>query len=215
VSGDRIPVIGMVGGIGSGKSTLARWVAERYPVVAIDADRIGHQVLERPDVIRRLREQLGDDILNEQGNIDRARLARRVFGDTPAHHADRQRLEQIVHPEIQQDIERTVAGLDPSATCCVLLDAAVLLESGWDRICDFVIFVDAPEALRHHRITSLRGWSADELARRSASQWPLERKRSAATALVDNAGPIDESGARLWNVVQRLVPGCGRGPGAG
>lgn len=206
MSDGRIPVVGIVGGIGSGKSTLARWVAEHYPVVAIDADRVGHRALERPEVIQQLRAAFGDEILNAQGAIERSQLARRVFGDTPAHEADRRRLEQIVHPEIQREIERQIAGLNPAAVCCVLLDAAVLLESGWSRFCDGLVFVDTPEDQRLRWVTQRRGWTAEELARRTASQWPLERKRAAAQAVVVNDGSVEQGGERLWRVLQQFFP---------
>lgn len=206
MSGGRIPVVGIVGGIGSGKSTLAQWVAEHYPVVAIDADRLGHRALERPEIIQQLRVAFGDDILNAQGKIERSLLAHRVFGDSPVHEANRHRLEQIVHPEIQREIERQIAELNPAAVCCVLLDAAVLLESGWDHFCDVLVFVDTPEDQRMRWVTQRRGWTAQELARRAASQWPLERKRAVAQAVVVNDGPVEQGGERLWRVLQQFFP---------
>ena len=201
----RILVVGIVGGVGSGKSTLARWVAEHHPVAVIDADRIGHEVLQQPAVIARLRTIFGDQIVNAQGQIQRSALAARVFGDDPAQRAAKQQLEAVVHPEIQREVERRIAAFDPDEVKCVLLDAAVLLESNWRTHCDAVIFVDTPLERRQAWVEANRGWSAEELKRREASQWSLAEKRAAANAVVVNDGTVDESGTRLWSALARLI----------
>jgi dephospho-CoA kinase len=200
----KIPVVGIVGGIGSGKSTLAKWVAERHPVAVIDADRIGHRLLEDPDVVARLRTAFGDSILNSEGGVERARLAALVFGTAAEHRANRARLESIVHPEIRRETERQIGALDPTEMRCVFLDAAVLLESGWRSLCDRLIFVDTPAEKRAAWVKQHRGWQADELARREASQWPLAAKRTACDATIHNDGTVAEGGERLWAAVTAL-----------
>lgn len=201
----RIPVIGIVGGVGSGKSTLAKWVAENHPVAIIDADRLGHAALELPQVIEQLRQTFGAEILDAAGRVQRSAVAARVFGDTPAHHTARQQLEAIVHPEIDRAVERQIAGFDPAFVKSVLLDAAVMLESGWRDHCDAVIFVDTPLERRRAWVQASRGWSAEELMRREASQWSLADKRAAADAVVVNDGTIEEGGARLWETIARFI----------
>jgi dephospho-CoA kinase len=196
-------VIGIVGGVGSGKSALARWVAEHHPVAVIDADKIGHEVLVQPQVAAQLRQAFGAEILDESGRVQRASLAARVFGESDEHRAARSRLESIVHPEIDREVERQIGAMDRDAVRCVLLDAAVLLESGWRTHCDAVIFIDTPLARRRQWVQAGRGWSADELARREASQWPLDQKRAAADAVVVNDGTVAEGGARLWEAISR------------
>jgi dephospho-CoA kinase len=199
-----LPILGIVGGIGSGKSTLARWVADHHPVAVIDADRLGHEVLQHPAVIAQLRQALGADIVDSNGQVLRSVLAACVFGDTLAHHSAREQLEAIVHPAIGREVERQIAALDPAMTKCVLLDAAVLLEAGWRDRCDGLIFIDTPEDRRRAWVAA-RGWSPAELARREASQWPLERKRQAADAAVANDGTVEEAGERLWQAVEALL----------
>jgi len=198
-----IPVVGVVGGIGSGKSALTRWVAEHQPVVVIDADRIGHQVLERPDVIAQLRQTFGEAICDDRGQIVRSALAKRVFGDTAEHHAARTKLEAVSHPRIRDEIERQIAALDPATVKYVLLDAAVLLESQWKTFCDAIVFIDTPTERRQAWVAN-RGWSPEELARREASQWSLADKRAAANAVVVNNGTVADGGERLWEAMNRL-----------
>lgn len=201
----RIPVIGIVGGIGSGKSVVAQWVASRANIHVIDADRLGHEVLLAADVKAALRGQFGDDIFDSKGEVQRGVLARRVFGDSERHRAERQDLEQIVHPEIERRIVGEIARAEQAGSEAVLLDAAVLLEAGWQRQCDAVVFVETPEPVRLQRVQQRSGWTAEELHRREASQLSLSEKRKQSDAVVSNAGEVSDGGQQLLNCLR----GCG------
>ena len=155
----RIPVIGVVGGIGSGKSSVARAVAALANVHVVDADHLGHDVLLDEGVKVALRRQFGDGIFDAAGAVNRSSLARCVFGDGESHRTARHALEQIVHPEIARRIATEIARAEAAGHEAVLLDAAVLLEAGWRRLCDAVIFIDAPEDLRLKRVQQRSGWS--------------------------------------------------------
>jgi dephospho-CoA kinase len=85
-----------------------------------------------------------------------------------------------------------------------VLDAAVLLEAGWNDLCDVVVFIDTPQADRIARVQAGRGWSAAELAKREASQWPLPRKRAAADAVLDNSNDVDHAARQLEQVIQNF-----------
>jgi dephospho-CoA kinase len=201
----RIRVIGIVGGVGSGKSALARWVAEHHPVAVIDADKIGHEVLQLPEVIAKLRQTFGDQILDAGGQIQRSALAAQVFGDDPAKQAAKRQLEAIVHPEIQREIEKQIASVDCTTVECVLLDAAVLLEAGWRGETHGLIFIDAPIERRREWVAEKRGWSAEELARRERSQWPIGLKQQLADRTVRNDGSIEIAGKQLWDAVSEEI----------
>ncbi len=193
------PVVGILGGIGSGKSAVARGLANCFKSVVIDADRIGHQVLLFPEVVSRLRTAFGEAIFDGE-QIDRKRMAALVFGDEPRQCEARQTLERIVHPEIEQVTQSLIAAADAS-TELIILDAAVMLEAGWDRLCDYLVFVDTPFEDRLNRIRTQRDWTADELQAREASQLPLEEKRKAADFVVDNSGSLEASIEQLTRFV--------------
>lgn len=196
------PVIGFVGGVGSGKSTLARWVAAQLDAGIIDADAVGHQVLLIDDVRSRLRKEFGDSVFDHTGQIDRPALSRLVFGEDDFHREARRRLEAIVHPEIRRMIESRIQEFRTQPGCpCILLDAAVLFEAGWQDECDWVIFVDAPRAVRQERAAA-RGWDAETHRRREASQLPLEQKQQLSDFTVCNAGDIAAAGSLI---IDRLV----------
>lgn len=202
-----IPILGLVGGIGSGKSALADWLAQRLRVVVLDADASGHAALRQPEVQFAIRRDFGDDVFNPTGDVERSRLAQRVFGDTPALQTARQQLEAIVHPVIRRDLEQQIAELRERQACDVIvLDAAVMLESGWSELCDAIAFVDVPRSERLARVLATRGWPESELNRREASQWPLDRKRAAADIVIDNSSDLESAGLVLAKFLRSRFP---------
>ncbi len=201
-SPQRPPAIGFVGGIGSGKSSVVRWLAERCQILILDGDRIGHSVLSKTEIVRLIGETFGPDVLDDDGQVNRSALARKVFGADQDHQTCRDQREAIVHPEIRRHLEEQIREASPQLDA-VILDAAVLFEAGWNDLCSAVVFVDAPEALRGQRVKS-RGWTPEELSRREASQWALARKRRLADFTIDNRGELDDCGRQLVPILQQL-----------
>ena len=195
--------MGIVGGVGSGKSTVARLAAERWGLLRLDGDAAGHAALREPAVRAALRDRFGDGIFIPDGEVDRSALAARVFGETPEHRAARRDLEAVVHPRIRARFTDAIAAARRDGTPAVLLDAAVLLESGWDDVTDAVVFVEVPLCERRRRVAA-RGWDAAELARREASQWPTDRKRAACDAVLDNTGSPGVAVDRLGDLLRSL-----------
>lgn len=206
-SGGRRPpfIIGLAGGIGSGKSHVAKVFAGLGSprCMVIDSDRLAREALDRPEVRAQLVQWWGEGVLRDASDtgtsatggsgreagsrvIDRAKVAAIVF-DKPQ---ERQRLEGLIHPLIRQSREEMIASAlkTEAPPEFVLVDAPLLFETGLDRECDAVVFVDAPRSVRLDRVRSTRGWSEAELARREASQWSVDEKRSKAAHVVDN-GP--------------------------
>ncbi|MEZ6066304.1 MAG: dephospho-CoA kinase [Planctomycetaceae bacterium] len=189
-----IPVIGFTGGVGAGKSALAAWLGARLELRVLDADEAGHRALREPAIRHELVAHFGPEILEERGEIARPRLARLVFGDSPEHQRARQQLESIVHPAIRRRLHEQLAEIQRLGEAeLVILDAAVMLESGWSELCDLIVFVETTFEVRSERVAATRGWSEDELRRREASQWPLDRKRAASDAVVDNSASLADA----------------------
>jgi len=176
------PTIGIAGGIGSGKSSVARILARLGCEVCI-SDDAARAVLDAPDVRAAIIARVGAHIASPDGSIDRAALGRAIFADA-ALRAD---IERIMHPRIEAR-RRAQFAAAPVSTRAFIIDAPLLFEVGLERECDAVIFVDTPRAERLARVRATRGWDDAELARREASQIPLDEKRGRATDVVENSG---------------------------
>ena len=182
-----VKVIGIVGGIGSGKSQVTRLLAEAGAPV-ISGDALGHEALLQPDIREQVVRRWGDGLL-EKGEIQRPKLGGIVFADPSALRE----LERLVHPWIKRRIaEEIEAARRTAAVPLIVLDAAILLEAGWDGPCDELVFVDVPRTLRLERIVRQRGWTEREVDAREKAQWPLKAKAARATVVVDNAGTLDD-----------------------
>lgn len=192
--------IGLIGGVASGKSAVARLLADRGAVI-LDADQAGHQVLREREVIEQLVSRWGREIFTD-GAIDRSAVARIVFA--PGNEAERVYLNSVSHPRIAARLAAELEKLRTANCPAVVLDAALLLEAGWDQLCDEIIFVDVPREQRLVRARS-RGWDEAELARREATQLPLAAKKLRATRILDNSGSqetLQREVQNLWNALR-------------
>jgi len=192
-------VIGLIGGVGSGKS-LAAEEFTKHGARVLSGDEFGHEALRRPDIKEQVIRRWGQEILNANGEVDRRKLGTIVFGDAK----ERQALEALVFPWIEKriDEELTRAANDPTVKF-VVLDAAIMLEAGWDRRCDRIVFVDAPRDIRYERLASKRGWTAQQLESREKAQWPLNEKLKRADAILDNSGSPDALARQILRFLEQ------------
>jgi dephospho-CoA kinase len=183
-----IPTLGIVGGIGSGKSLVANCM-QKFGGHLINADLLGHEALVKPDIRASLVERWGRGILNAEGNPDRKNIGRIVFADPVELRA----LESLVFPYIEKRIldeiehARTLPGVE-----FIILDAAIMIETGWHRHCDKIVFVEAARETRLKRLQEKRGWTEKELHRREQAQMPLEEKKRHADAVIVNDAEPDK-----------------------
>jgi dephospho-CoA kinase len=198
------PVIGLIGGIGAGKSEAAAAFARRGARV-VSGDELAHAALRRPEVRDAVARRWGPEMIDDKGEIVRKKLGAVVFAD----EAERQALEAIVHPWIKERIRADVdaARADP-AVRLIVLDAAIMLEAGWDGVCERLVFVDAPPEVRRRRVAAQRGWTDADLAAREAAQLPLTAKAAHADHTLDNSA----SPAHLDRQVDDLLRQWGLAP---
>lgn len=176
----RIGTIGLTGGIGSGKSTVASLLA-RAGAHLVDTDAIARQ-LTAPGgaALCALTAAFGNDILAEDGALDREHMRTRVFAD----RATKLRLESILHPLIGTEAERQagLAGGRPVVFDVPLLTAA----SPWRRRVDRILVVDCPEDVQVDRVMRRSQWQAEAVRRVIAQQLPRASRRLLADAVIDN-----------------------------
>ena len=195
--------IGLIGGVASGKSAVAAGLARRGAVV-FDADKIGHAMLQRPAVRDELVARWGAGILDGAGQVSRPAVAKLVFGDSHEAKANLESLEQLLHPLIRAQIEAEIRQLPDGEAPAVVIDAPLLIESGWHVICQAILFIDCPREVRLARAQQHRGWSLEEFDRREAAQMPISQKQAVATHVIDNGGTLaelDRELARFWSTV--------------
>lgn len=194
-------VVGLTGGIGSGKSTVAAMFAE-HGVPVIDADRIAREVVEPGGPgLAEVVAAFGNEVLGEDGSLDRAALGRRVFEDEGA----RGRLERILHPRIAQaSMERFVA-LAAQGYPYALYEAALLVEKGRHRTMDALVVVSASEVTQLARVQARDGLDRAAAAARIASQLPLEEKVRVADYVIENDGDLEQTRDQVGTVHRALL----------
>ena len=186
----------VTGPIGAGKSTVTRHLAGRGAVV-IDADKLGHEVLAEPEVVKRLREEFGPDVAPD-GQVDRSVLGPRVFADPQALD----RLNALTHGRISDLAVRRFDQLAAEGKHeLAVLEAAVYFLFPSPPQVDLVVSVVAEPGLRARRLVAERGLDARQAAARLAAQDGLADLWARADVVLENNG----STAELLRRVDRLL----------
>jgi len=197
-----VVVVGLAGGIASGKSLVASMLGELGARV-LNADEINHEVLRETKIVARIVERWGRDVLDDSGEVDRRKLAEKVFNDVEEVRT----LEGIVHPEVCRRITAAIEEeKDRGRDGVVVIDAPLLFEAGLERQCDRIVFIEAAEEVRLERVTRNRNWNGKELARRERHQKPSSYKKEHADIVIRNSGStgaLREEVERLWQDLTR------------
>ncbi|BET50794.1 MULTISPECIES: dephospho-CoA kinase [Streptomyces] len=191
--------VGLTGGIGAGKSEVSRLLVE-HGAVLIDADRIAREVVAPGTPgLAAVVAAFGEDVLTEDGTLDRPKLGSIVFAD-PDRLAV---LNGIVHPLVG---ERSRALEEAAAEDAVVVhDVPLLTENGLAPLYDLVVVVDADPATQLDRLVRLRGMTEQDARARMAAQATREQRREIADVVVDNDVPLDELRRRVKEVWDELV----------
>jgi len=141
-------------------------------------------------------------VFSPDGEIDRSAVARKIF----SMPEERKRLEQLLHPYANQVRERMMqqAGNDPQIKAFVW-DTPLLFETGLDKICDRVVFVDAPREVRIERVKAGRGWSEADLDERENSQMPLAKKQEISQYVISNTADADYARGQVRDTLTRIL----------
>ncbi|MCD8119833.1 MAG: dephospho-CoA kinase [Lachnospiraceae bacterium] len=206
-------ILGVTGGVGAGKSTVLSILKEEYQAYVIEADAVGRRLEERGqpgyDVVLR---EFGGGILAPDGEIDRGKLSALVFADADAL----KRLNGLLHPmiyeeiqaEIRRECEKNLSETEKDGqTKFFVLEAAILFETGFDRCCDFTVYVYADEGTRIARLRESRGYSEEKAAGVIANQLGDEEFRARADYVIENGGDLEETKRQICSLVKSLSEG--------
>lgn len=180
------PVIGLTGPTGAGKSTVAAAFRELGCAV-VDADLLARDAVRKPECLNALAEAFGSDILSADGTLDRGLLARRAFSDPTGT----KRLNAITHPIIMEETRRRISAYQTGTAAAVVLDAALLFESGADSVCSTTVAVVAPPESRLRRIMKRDGITEEQARERMNAQNPNEYYIERAACVFDGRTGFD------------------------
>jgi dephospho-CoA kinase len=196
-------IIGLLGGVASGKSMVAEQLAACGTKV-LNADEIAHEVLRQPKIEAAVRQRWGNAVFGADGRIDRSRLARIVFAPPPDGPPARAYLEQLTHAEIIPIIKEQLDALAGSGVKAAVIDAPLLAEAGLDKLCDKLIYVNAPPEVRLERALA-RGWRKEDFAAREDALKSLDFKRKRADLIIDNSGSPEQTQTQVERLWQSLI----------
>jgi len=199
---DGLYVVGVTGGIASGKSTLVPRIAGVLPSVVVDADHLGHAVLERPEVKDALAAEFGADALDEAGRVRRDVVGARAFGSPEKLAA----LDRITRPPLLERVEEAIRSAAAAGFVGLLvLDAALLVE--WDKggWCDRVIAVVADPRARARRLVLRTGMAEPLAEQRIAAQLPDAARAAYADDTIVNDGTLADFETRAGELAARLA----------
>lgn len=190
-------LIGLTGGIACGKSAVSKRLAQRGALI-IDADQISRDVLAPASLgLKAIVTRWGDELLQEDGSLNRTKLSALVFQDPEARHE----LEQITHPLIAQMSAEQIAAALVQNPPLVVYDAALLIEAGRAEAFRPLVVVTTTPEIQRLRLMARDSLSAAQAEARIQAQLPLQSKEALADYIVYNDGDwasLDAQVDQLW-----------------
>lgn len=196
-------VIGITGGVGSGKTALLAYIQKTYRCVVILADEAAHHV-EEPgeECYEQLVELLSEEILNEDGSINKKCLASRIFENEQL----RKSVNAIVHPAVKKyilgEIDRCRS---QKQVDFVFIEAALLIEDGYLNVVDEMWYIYSSEEVRRKRLKMNRGYSDEKIDAIMNSQLTEEEFRRACDVVIDNSGDLENSFQQIDRKVREYL----------
>jgi dephospho-CoA kinase len=170
--------IGLTGGIGSGKTTVAR-VFETIGISVFNADNEAKKTYSDPNVRKQITKLFGENIYLNQSEIDKKLLASKIFSDKNLLS----KVNEIIHPAVEK---RFTAWISQQKSPYIIHEAAILFESGFDKLMDKNILVVAPQEIKLQRITERDKSSRQQILQRIQNQFSDEKLMQYADFIIDN-----------------------------
>lgn len=181
-------VIGLTGGVGSGKSLAAQILAEERQAELLITDELGHTVMKKgSDCNDKILEHFGRKLMDPAGEIDRNLLAQKVFGS----EAERNWLNRLIHPAVIRYVEEYIAGRKEQEGV-IVLESALLFESGCDRLCDEIWYIFVSEEIRRERLAQSRGYSQEKITAILKRQMTEQEFADRSDVVIRNDGTMQE-----------------------
>lgn len=198
--------IGLTGGIASGKSTVSAEL-RRLGLPIFDADAEAKlAVAKGSEGLAQVIDALGSEYLTDGGELNRAKVAERVFHDKEALKT----IEAIIHKIVWARAEQFMQENRSAEKQLAVLDVPLLIECGWHKLVDSVWLVAVSRKQQIERAMLRSGMTADEVEARIAAQMSLAEKKKYADIVLDNSGTLEETLAAVHKELAQLAgDGCG------
>lgn len=183
--------IGITGGVGAGKTEILKYIGQHYKCEIYLADEIGHKVKEPgTEGYRALVELLGNGILAADGQIDKAAMAARIFADPMIL----EKVNAIIHPAVKKYLaDRLAEARDRGDVELFFVEAALLIENGFEGIVDEMWYIYAGEDVRRKRLSENRGYTPEKIEKIMTSQLTEEAFREHCDFVIDNSDSLEKS----------------------
>lgn len=193
-------VIGITGGVGSGKSELLSYIKENYPCEIARADDLAKELQEPGGACYApLADLLGEDVLDGDGNIIKTAMADKIFGDAGLLA----KVNALIHPAVIAEIlHRIETAKEKSEILLFFVEAALLIENGFDKICDEMWYIYAGEAVRRERLMRSRGYREEKIESIMKEQLSESEFRKNCQVVIDNSGSLAESAGQIDRVLE-------------
>jgi dephospho-CoA kinase len=197
----RKPVIGILGGVASGKSAVAAEFA-KLGCAVIDADKIAHELLDEPNIKKEVISSFGQAILDHTGKVNRKKLAGIVFADGDKLLT----LNRILHPLVLVRAEQLIEQYNrQQQVAAIVLDMPLLVEVGWDKRCDRLIFVRCDQKKRLERTKKMGLFDENQLKVRENFQISLDKKASITDNTIDNNSGFSALARQVADIFSYIV----------
>lgn len=192
-------IIGITGGVGSGKSALLSKIKEKYNCrILLSDDAAKHLEEKGESAYAPLVDLLGNDILDDDLNIDKKKMAAKIFGDNELLAA----VNDIIHPLVKEYILNEIAKeKDEGKIDYFFLEAALLIECGYRNVVDQMWYIFANNEVRFSRLKASRGYTDEKIKAIMLNQLSDEEYRNNSDVVIDNSGDLEDS---LRQVAERL-----------
>ena len=184
-------IIGITGGVGAGKSEILSFIRQNYACEIYLADEVAHKVKEKGEpCYDRLVELLGKEVLDEDGQINKGRMAAIIFAD----EVILQKVNEIIHPGVKEYIlEKMKQAAKKPDVQYFFIEAALLIEAGYREVVDELWYIYADKEVRKKRLQANRGYSLEKIEQIMNSQLPEEVFLQYSDFVIDNSGEIGDS----------------------
>ena len=194
--------IGITGGVGAGKSSILNYIGSNYPCEIYLADEVAHEVKKKgTPCYKALVKLLGKEVLDENGQIDKGRMAAKIFTDG----ALLEKVNGLIHPAVKDYLmDKLSKAKKAGKNKLFFVEAALLIETGYGELVDEMWYVYAKRSVRIERLRENRGYSDEKIRQIMAAQLPDTKYREASDFVIDNSGDLEKACKRIDRKMKAL-----------